>query len=379
MTRQLEGHTDAVTAEVAGRPGEVEEVQLAVEDEAGNRTVRSTDTYVRAYDVMEAVETDVSGVYLPFSGDKFGRCLTGATPAVGRYGDPIAPDVTDRHIDQMQGHGVTTVAFNFGESAADYRRWRAFEEASLSRAVDVECYYVLSQALQRQRDLEADLEFVRDNLFGHERYSRVGRRPVVQCWGVGFLAWGGNEASRRVQQRLLDAHGSYTAFVAHVRSALTVDGVDPFLVGEFRNQGLGGVDEPYVELFSQFDAGSTWTGVLEPGETVPWEASLERTRENFEHLRRFTDEHDMAFIPTVYPGFDDRHNSCWGGGRHVPRSPAHLDQLLRLADEYRSMAKVNLATFNGWSEGHQVEPGSFRGEDYGTAYLESVASYQNAV
>lgn len=365
------------TQSIEGRPGKVNQIEATVTDGTGNQTNDSIESYVRNHDVFEVTPLDLSAVYIPFTGDKFHKCLIRTEPAVGQYGDPIPPEVTTRHIDQMQGHGVTTVAFNFGEESQDYERWRTFTESSLSEKVNVEAYYVLSQALRRGHQIDEYLGFIRENMFSRDNYNTIDGRPVVQFWGVAYPAWAGNDEAKAAKEEIMDEYGGFVEFVEHIRSELTLEGTDPFLIGEFRNNGLnGGVNEKYQDYFAQFDAGSTWTGILRPGETVAWDTSFESTRKNFEAIRAFTDEHDMEFVPTVYPGFNDTHNSCWGGDRHTPRSPDHLAQLLKLADQYRTLDKVNIASWNGWSEGHQIEPGMFQRSEYGTDYLNVVREFQ---
>lgn len=78
----------------------------------------------------------------------------------------------------------------------------------------------------------------------------------------------------------------------------------------------------------------------------------------------------------VFPGFDNRDNDRWGVDRYVPRDPSHLRQLIELAERYKTTDRINIATFNGWAEGHQIEPGSFRDEDYITEYLDVIRDSQ---
>lgn len=375
--RMLDGRSDSLSVRIRGSPGENERVRLILEDEAGNRTSEMTESYVRKYDVFEDTRLDMSAVYIPFTGDKMKvqDCVNEVQPAVGEYGDPIPPEISSRHIDQMQGHGITTVSFDFGEGREDYFRWETFTDSQLFSEIDVECYYVLSQALKRERPIGNDFEFIRENMLQLENYNTVNGRPIVQFWGATFPAWGGTERSRQVKDEIMDEYGGFEEFMGYIRSELTINGKNPFLIGEFRNTGIGGVPEKYQELFSQFDAASSWTGVLEAGETISQETSYKQTRRNFEGLRSLAEKNDMEFVLTVYPGFDDRHNKCWGEDRHVPRSPEFMSKLLNLADSYRTIDKINISTFNGWGE-NPIEPGTFRGTNYGTDYLEVVKRFQ---
>jgi hypothetical protein len=133
------------------------------------------------------------------------------------------------------------------------------------------------------------------------------------------------------------------------------------------------------EFTSQYDGVTTWTARAAEGwgTNANQEETLEWVEENWTSAREYTDANDMDLIPMVHPGFDDRGNSCWGGDRYTPRGPEYFERLLSLADEYRTTEKVYIATWNAWTEGTQIEPGSFRGTDYGTEYVEIVQEFQN--
>lgn len=335
--------------------------------------------YERKYEPVEDAKVDVGAVYIPFLGDMWGRCAKGQ-PAVGQYGMTDSTAV-NRHVDQMQGFGISTVMFNFSV-LDDAKYFERFVEAELTDDIPIDLFYNISNALKWRGDktvkeqLDAHAEYIREQFLRRENVSTHYGRPTVSFWDVDYLTWGGNEQSADVKRGILDEWGNYEDFMTYLRSQLTVDGTDPYLIGDFHDNAIGGYSEEATELNRQFDAATNWTGLTNPGETVPWEDAFEHMRRNYEAIRSFTEEHDMNFAPMVLSGYDDRGNECWGGGKHVPRAPEHLASLLELADEYRTTDWINLATFNGWPEGHQVEPGRFDGTDYGTAYLEAIEEFQ---
>ncbi|WP_435317806.1 hypothetical protein [Haloarchaeobius sp. TZWSO28] len=315
---------------------------------------------------------DVGVVYIPFAGDKFGKCTTVSHPEVGTYGDPIPQGVSSQHAAWLADAGVSTVMFNFGESRKDYDRLRTFLQADLG-PLSVEPFYVISQALRRDRDIEADFAFLRETLLSTDRCHRRNGRPVVTFWDFDFLAWGGSEDSKEAKA-LVEEYGGPAGFVAYLREQLTVGGTEPFLVGDFYDHAVGGFSDDYAELNRHLDGATNWITAFGADVTGEWPAARDRVAESFAATRSFCDEHDMAYHPMAFPGFDDRHNSCWGSGRYIPRAPAHLRELLELAREY-STGRVNVASFNDWTEGHQIEPGRFRGTAYGTDYLDVVAEF----
>lgn len=92
----------------------------------------------------------------------------------------------------------------------------------------------------------------------------------------------------------------------------------------------------------------------------------------YRSTRQFATDHELDFIPTVMARFDDQANNRWGENRYVPRAPGHLWDTLALAEQYRTVEKVNVATFNDWAEGTQIEPGTFRDKSYGADYLKRI-------
>lgn len=179
------------------------------------------------------------------------------------------------------------------------------------------------------------------------------------------------------REKVEEEWGGHKAMISEVRQQLRLDGTDPFFV-----VGLAGLDGTYDTKLAEFvtpvDAVTTWQGAGAWGDDnqATWEEAHRFMDEMIRGHREFMDAHDMEFIPYVFPGFDDRHNTWWGGDRLTPRSPSHLAQLFELADEYRTTDMVNIATWNDWTEGSVIEPGTFRGNDFGTAYLEVVEDFQ---
>lgn len=77
----------------------------------------------------------------------------------------------------------------------------------------------------------------------------------------------------------------------------------------------------------------------------------------------------------AFPGFNER--GCRESNRRIPRSPEFFESVLELSDEYRTTELINIVPYNNWKEATTIEPGTFRGENYGTAYLEKVAEFQS--
>lgn len=371
-----------VSGTIEGEGGGWEQVEATVITSESKEVSQSEDIYVRKYDDFEP-ESDVQigAVYIPFMHGKWDRCAVGE-PRIGEYSmqeynfDHLAVNI---HIDQMQGFGITPLLFNFGEEIEDRGRFREFEEATMADDIKVEFFYVISQALRRGRDIYRDFEFMRKKIATTDNYNTHQGRPVVYFWGPQFLGWGGNPEAKRVRENILDQWGSVPSFFQNISSKLTVNGTEPYMVGDFGNLGHNylewGGDEDILKILPEFDAITSWTGHLPSNETVVWEDQYDFVKQDFRGLRMLAQEHGLDFAPMVFPGFDDRANDCWGENRYTPPDPKHLQDLLELANKYRTVDRINIATWNDWNEGHMIEPGSYMGEDYGNDYLEVVKSF----
>lgn len=337
---------------------------------AASGTVHASDrrAYERKYKTLENPRVDVGAVYIPFLGSKWGKCID-HRPAPGQY-DISDSSVVNRHVDQMQGHGISTLMFNFGAGPKDLDRYRTFREADLASDIDLEAFYVINRVFQRDLDIDRYLDFMREEMFAHPNYNTVDGRPVVQFWGSNYIPWH-DETAERVEEEW----GGFAEFVSYIRERLTRGGTEPYLVSDINDVPPNGLPPRQGRWNRQFDGVSTWFSHFKDGRT-PWDWFLEQTEEEFRLLREFADRNEIDFLPMAFPGFDDRTNDCWGEQRHLPRNVDRFADVLALADRYRTRDRINLATFNGWPEGHQVEPGRFDGADYGTTYLEAIETFQ---
>jgi hypothetical protein len=361
-------------------------VTASLEDWNGNTTETEAETYVRKYDVMEDTRLDVGAVYIPWAGDKFGKCLDAAHPSIGQYSYPTAPEVRSKHFDQMQGHGITNVLFNFNGTDDDRRSAKRYLESNLADQVRVRPKYSIKDYRWNPGEqgqswkkwvVPRDMKFIQKQFLSHENAFTYNDRPVINIWNADYWGW---ESDYR--ERIKQEWGSFESFVTDLRSHLQVEGKDPFIIGGVSaGRGYWGFDES-APLLKEFDATTTWTNTWALAEEeldtnqANWSNLMPYIEANFKGHRKFTETHDMEFIPMVFPGFDDRLNTCWGQDRYIPRSQEQFKDLLELADEYRTTNMIDIATWNDWTEGTQIEPGSFRDTDYGTEYLKIVQEFQ---
>lgn len=368
------------------QPGEINTVTGKVEDWADNTTEKDVEQYVRKYGVMENTPLDIGAVYIPFTGKYMGKCAENREPSVGHYGDPIPPEITSAHIDQMQGFGITSILYNYNGGASTQYEFEALSDSELLDGFQLQPYYGIGNALKWNEDgdikvtLANDLKFIKKNFFKRHNRVELSGRPVITFFDVDWLAWGGTQASERVKNAILSEWSEFKPFIQYIRENLTINGREPFIVGDFHDNAIGGYTDQQAELNRQFDAATNWLGLLRNGDTVRWDKQFSHMRQAYKATRKFTRKEGVEFIPNVFPGFDDRGTSdCYGGpgDRHVPRSPEYFSKMLDLADEFRTTDMISIGSWNSWTEGHQIEPGKFKGNDYGTTYLEKVREIQS--
>jgi hypothetical protein len=389
LQQNASGQTQASVDTIVNVPddatvGEKNTLTAALEDWNGNTTQSDSDTYVRKYDVMEDTRLDIGAEYFPMGEAMFGQCLEDGvetSPAVGsdNYGRPIEPWVTSRHIDQMQGHGIDRIQFSFDGVEVSGEALQTFLEAGLIDEIDVEPIYFLSprkwnQDANNMKDmLETDMTYLQENILSRENAATYNGRPTVYV----------SNAPTWVNLGVEDEWGSYENFVNDMREHLTVDGTEPFLIAGMGAAGWYDYAESgndYETLASKFDAVmnsiSAQVVLGEDSETISWEEVSEFRDENFEGHRALADEYGIEFFPQINGGHDDLANTCWGSGHIIPRSPQHLQEDLERAEEYGTADRRNIFTWNDFTEGTAIEPGTFRGNNYGTAYLEKVEQFQ---
>lgn len=370
----------------------------SIQDWNGNTAESEAETYVRKYDVMSDTRFDITVNYFTAGEMMFKNCLQEGVetqPEVGaeNYGNPIRPETTTQHIDQMQGHGINRIQFNFGggDKEDDREQTQALLDADLASDIEIEPTYWASlpyrwtEEADKKQILEDDMTYMRDHFLKRENAVTHEGRPVVGLENPWSIVWNyGDE--------IVAEWGDYESFVDEMRSYLTVDGTDPFIRANaglpaykgFKH-GRGETDEKAFisteEFFSYFDAISQMQRPSPPdteGEIVSWEELNQFRERMFRNCREFADNHNMEYFPKVMPGFDSRANACWGDNHptNIYRSTENLHKELRLAEKYATADKIHVFTWNDWTEGTQIEPGTFRGNEYGNDYLEVIQDFQ---
>lgn len=354
-------------------------VAASLKDWNGNTGESEVETYVRRYDVMDETRVNIGAEYFPAGARMFTSCLEEGVETDSRvddYGDPIRPETTNKHIDQMTGFGIPRVNYTY-EGNED--KLEHFLKSNMIDQIEVGSHYYISEPHFWNEDVESwkddlvkpHMNFISDMILRRDNVATQDNRPMFT---ISNASGGWTDHKK---ERIMEEWGSYKNFVDDIRSHLRVDGVDPYIVGGFDSAGEYGYAPDQEDLATQFDAVTNGKAapVWRDG-AADWEEMTSHIKENYRGHRKFAENHGLDFLPVVIPGFDDRANTCWGGNRYLPRSQEGFQKMLQLADKYRTISKIDIATWNDWTEGHQIEPGTFRGKDYGTEYLEIIENFQ---
>lgn len=351
-----------------------------------NTTTSEADTYVRKYDVMDETRLDIGVEYFQLGEEMFTECLANGietAPQVGveGYGDPIRPETTSKHFDQMQGHGIGRVIYTFNGTGSFETRLNTFLSSSLIDSIQVEAGYFISPDVWddtenlKENVVKPHMSTIKEYILDRENTATFQNRPTFMVDNA--MGWVGRG------DRIKDEWGSYESFIGDIRNLLKVNGKEPFIIA---GMGAQGARDSYIEEHAKLSrhcdavtnliAGPVWGD--QEDKTATQRAVLDWMEENYRGHREFARENDLEFFPRVFPGFDRRANTCWGDDELVPRSRNFFESMLQLADEYRTADRVNIFTWNDFTEGTAIEPGTWRGNQYGQSYVNAVKDFQGA-
>lgn len=369
----------SVREQLQAEPGAINTVRAELLDGSGHETVDETDGYARTYDVLENRRLEVGAFYQPWfiEPDLWERCTASAHPRVGRYetGDRRA---VARHVDLMEGFGISRLLM-WASLPANHRPFVERLDDPLPGSMPIELWYGTQHAMRNRGErsigeqFDRTTEFYRRNVMERDNYARWDGRPVVTLWNFASPYFTRGE----IYTHITESWGGYPGWVEYLRTQFSPGGTEPYLVGMVNNlRALR--DEGFRAHVSLLDGVTNW--IYRPSETgtqrASWDDVLAYSRTHFELARDVAMDDGLEFFPTVYYGFDNRENPCWGETNWIPRAPDHLRDMLALAERTRTADRVNVATFNDWAEGHAIEPGSFGGEAHDTEYLEIIREFQ---
>lgn len=348
-------------------------------------TSEESSRYTPSYSIPDQTPVDIGAAYLPWvggdeldlpwvGGDEWDDCIDGQ-PAVGAYGDPPQPSTVTRQIDLARGFGISRWKVTTND-ANDYRFVDVVAESPLKSSISLELSYDLKNVIEGEWSLKSEIRTVRKYLNRLPSAGQRDGRPVVYLQRLS--EWSKSREGFVPHPAITSEFESPEAFVSTVRAELTTEqGTPPYLVGELVQGGdyEDTVTDEYRRFAAQFDA--IENDLWDPGEgSVSWSSAYQKNVDILFAGRSFADDLSIDFVPNVYPGWNHRIDVCRDSEERIPRSPSHLKAMLRLAVLFSTRNWVNIDSFNDWTNGTQIEPGTVGGTSYGTEYLTAVKSFQ---
>lgn len=379
-----------ISGTIEAVPGEINDVSITAYTDDGGEQTRKEECYTRKYDPAD-LDSDLEfpPMYMLFwdggISKTFEECAVGM-PEVGPYSqftgdfDRDNWEAFETHFDQMQGHGIDSVWMVVGhnELEVDALEETYRGEVALFDDMDVYLKYPISAGgaeTFEDKDIIGDLEWMAEFIEDSDNIGTIDDRPVV-----GF--WRANSLHREEYHEIVkDRFDSLQGLFNEIRETLTIDGTEPFIVGNIGGVGHryatgGQLPDDLLDMIRSFDGiHNGYVSLNEREDEDNVEYFRETTKEFIKNTSEFADEFNLEFIPNVHTGFDTRENHCWPMQRYFGRSPEMFEEFLDLAIEHRTTELVHIWSWNEWAEGHMIEPGTWQGEDfeevdYGTTYLE---------
>lgn len=282
-------------------------------------------------EVEENVDKKVLAFYYPWYGTPEGpsgewvhwNSPISHEPSEGMYDSRSAATIR-RHVKEAQESGIDGfVASWWGPSSSSDEAFRELLDLSEELGFRVTVY--LEQARSKE-DLVDQLSYVFDNYAEGQGFLRVGRDPVIFCYG-------------RVTRGFSRTEWEY------VFSELAEGGGDGFFIGD----GLS------LETLDVFDGFHSYNVIKTP----PDELS-----EKYKTASLGADVRDKLFAATVLPGYDDRKLRDPGfvkerdGGALYAR---YWDVATSSGPEW-----ILITSYNEWHEGTEIEASV----EYGDKYLD---------
>ena len=355
------------------------EIRVTSKDARGNvATANLTTPYVREFENTAPLNdiTVIADYYTWFLFGRWGGHVY--TPLLGEYGsgDPTA---ISKHIDWATGHGIDAFAVSWWgdpSSCTDTNQhpWDLlnFEERFLKHPMlnhmkfcilyenngrlkvtnrdDPAEKWVedLDDPFNRSR-LLSDFEYL-TKYFSDPQYLRIGGKPCVRFdYTVPF-------------------RGDIKGVLGEVRTKLRDMGWEIYLINDLAGRSLYPADLISAEASDWRYPNVSPAHVLQVIEnTDAIGGSGPPPNENYKIWRDFSVKRRKDFVPVSWPG-QHVHPSICPTCEPVPRSPEYFTTLLEPSIKYNTRNIIEIAAFNEWEAGIEIEPA----EEYGFSYLQAL-------
>lgn len=260
-------------------------------------------------------------------------------PELGPYSS-LDESITRSHMMQMQHAGIGVLALSwYPPGKADNEGQPV--EAYIPTLFDIAdqysikvCFHIEPYQERTAVSVREDLKYITEKYGGHPafyRYNRDGKDlPLLYLYDSYLIP-------TEEWTKLLTQNGE-----------LTIRGteLDATMIGLM-------VERKHLRLSADAGFDGVYTYFAASG------FSYGSTPKHWQEIARSAKQHNLMFIPSVGPGYNDLKVRPWNGANVRPRNNGeYYDESWRSAVSIPDLPIVSITSFNEWHEGTQIEPAS---------------------
>lgn len=192
-----------------------------------------------------------------------------------------------------------------------------------------------------------DIMYAAENYFINPSYLRVDNKPVLFIYNLPYLY---QNLTDQKAQKLLKA----------VTQQLASVNVSVYLIGD-----VGGGPSPDNVNATWLDCMNATTSYFFSDPKKGWNGVLEDARTYYPQWQSVMNSRGIAFVPNVYPGFNNTNNTNVSPPWTVlPRNEARFRDMLEVALDHTdsNLGIAMITSWNEWMEGTTIEPSMEEGE-----------------
>jgi hypothetical protein len=217
-----------------------------------------------------------------------------------------------------------------------------------------------------------DMVYAAQHYFNNSRYLHVDGDPVLFLYNVPYLYENAQDQNFTLNPKLRDIH----QLLNSVRQKLASMGENLYIIGDMN----GGPSPQNVNATWLYSMNATTSYFFDPGKngTTGWDEVLEDARTYYPQWQLAMNSKGIAFVPNVYPGFNNTNNTGVTSPTVLPRNVTAFKDMLETGLEYAdsSLGIVMITSWNEWMEGTMIEPSMQEGELYLLAIYSTIPEFQ---
>jgi len=285
------------------------------------------------------------------------------TPFLGYY-NSSDPRVADQHILLAKQHGIDFFAVSWiGKGNWTDRDFDDIDQNLKSGLLEAshlkdfnfclfyETVLVLDNAFNNHQDFTEifinDMIYAAERYFINPSYMQVNGEPVLFIYNIPYL-----------YQKL--PVQSVHWLLNYLRQQLAAKGVNLYIIGDMG----GGSSTANLNLDWLYSMNAT-TSYFFSDPKKGWNGILEDARAYYPQWLSTMSSEGVAFVPNVYPGFNNTNNTNVSPPWVVlPRNETEFRDMLEIARNHTdsNLGIAMITSWNEWMEGTTIEPSMEEGE-----------------